>query len=69
MSLVAGTDEQAFVAPPADQASQLAADGEDLDLDRASGRLEQLQKKRRNLNRMATEELISWEEFKELHVQ
>jgi site-specific DNA recombinase len=48
---------------------KMAAGGEDSDLDRARSRLEQLQKKRKNLNRMAAEDLVSWEDFKELRAE
>jgi hypothetical protein len=48
---------------------KMAAGGDDSDLDRARSRLEQLQKKRKNLNRMAAEDLVSWDDFKELRAE
>jgi hypothetical protein len=40
--------------------------GEDSDLSLATSRVDQIERKRKNPNRMAAEELISWEESKEL---
>jgi hypothetical protein len=48
---------------------EMTGSGEGSDLQRSRARLEQLQRKRKNLNRMAAEDMVSWEEFKELRAE
>ena len=47
----------------------MASDDEGSDLHQARARRERMQKKRKNLNRMAAEDLISWEDFKDLRTE
>ena len=46
--------------------AEMGKDDEDSELSRARQRLEHLVTKRKNINRMAAEEIISWDEFREL---
>ena len=46
--------------------AEMGEEGGDTELSRARARLAALEKKRKNVNRMAAEDIVSWEEFTEL---